>query len=114
MIEKRPAERVDFLNADEATFAKAQITDDDVFAYGEVWKQIQFLIDDADTETLRVERAGDRRWFAIDKNRSRIGPTDPAMILASVLLPAPFSPISAWTSPARSVKCALLRADTPP
>src|SRR4051794_26301138 len=37
----------------------------------------------------------------------------PVRILTMVDLPAPFSPISAVTSPARSVRCALCRARTP-
>jgi len=41
------------------------------------------------------------------------GATAPVMILMSVLLPAPFSPMSACTSPARSSSEALLSACTP-
>src|SRR5215210_508881 len=41
------------------------------------------------------------------------GSTAPVMILISVDLPAPFSPMSACTSPARSSSEALLRACTP-
>src|SRR5919107_1803099 len=41
------------------------------------------------------------------------GSTAPVMILMSVDLPAPFSPMSACTSPARSSSEALFRACTP-
>src|SRR5919112_5419894 len=41
------------------------------------------------------------------------GSTAPVMILISVDLPAPFSPMSACTSPARSSSEALFRACTP-
>ena len=55
-------------------FPEAQITNDDVLTYGEVRKKVQLLIDDADSEVLRVQRTGDRRRLAIDKNRPSIGP----------------------------------------
>src|ERR1700678_4407714 len=40
--------------------------------------------------------------------------SDPAQMRAKVLLPAPFSPIKAWTSPAASSKRAALKAAMPP
>src|SRR5882762_6688850 len=41
------------------------------------------------------------------------GVSAPVMILISVDLPAPFSPTSAWTSPAASVKVTRVSARTP-
>ena len=38
-----------------------------------VREQVEFLIDDADTVALRVQRTGDRRGLAVDKNCRRIG-----------------------------------------
>ena len=49
------------------------------------------------------------------RNRSPAsGLSTPAMILISVLLPAPFSPSTAWIEPARPEKSTSLRAWTPP
>ena len=59
--------------------------------------------------------AGD--WKAVGSPSNSIvplvGPVTPAMILVSVDLPAPFSPTSAWISPASSVKSTSLIAGTP-
>src|SRR6266550_7113707 len=46
--------------------------------------------------------------------RPRSGRTEPVRILTSVLLPAPFAPMSAWTSPGRTASEADRSATTAP
>ena len=57
------------------------------------------------TTAMPSARAWAGPWMLIGSPSSRIVPLSgwwtPARILTSVLLPAPFSPTSAWTSPAR-------------
>ena len=50
-----------------------QVADDDIFAGGEVGEQVEFLIDDADAETLRVQRSGDFDGRAVERNGAAIG-----------------------------------------
>ena len=68
----------------------------------QVREQARLLVDDRDPERAGLGRAV---RSAIGSPSSRIVPLSgwwtPARILTSVLLPAPFSPTSAWTSPAR-------------
>src|ERR1700727_944686 len=58
-------------------------------------------------------------WFSITSWPSIVifplsARSDPAQMRAKVLLPAPFSPIKAWTSPAANSKRAALKAAMPP
>jgi hypothetical protein len=52
--------------------------------------------------------------FPSSRTSPESGLTAPAMIFTSVDFPAPFSPRSAWTEPARTVRPAPLSATTPP
>ena len=56
-------------------------------------QDVQFLMQEAQTETMGVACARDRDGRAIDRDRACVGPTAPARILISVDFPAPFSPI---------------------
>ena len=86
----------------------------DVFRHGEVRNQTQFLEDDGDARPRRVAGVaeGDRR--AVPLERAASGCSTPAMILAMVDLPAPFSPISAMTSPGMISRSTPLSASMPP
>ena len=98
-VEERPAEAVD------GSAGIAEIADDDVLAGGEGREQVELLVDDADAEPLRVLRIADADRLSVDRDPRAIGRRSrPARMRASVLLPAPFSPISAWTSPRRREK----------
>ena len=70
------------------------------------------------TDTMPVRRASAGEWTARSWPRSRIVPpsglTAPVRILTSVLLPAPFAPISAWISPGRTLSDASRSAVTAP
>ena len=73
--------------------------EEDVLGHREVREQARLLVDDRDPERARGRGAGDRHGFAASSIVPASGAWTPARILTSVLLPAPFSPTSAWTSP---------------
>ena len=81
----------------------------------EVVAEREILVDDLDPELGRVLRAVDRDRLAVER-RSRPRPTVwmPATHLISVDLPAPLSPTSAITSPARTSKSTSVSACTEP
>ena len=86
----------------------------DVLGHRQVGEERRLLIDGRDPQRL-----GPRRVVALDRlpvnlHRPLVGACAPVMILISVDLPAPFSPISAWTSPARRSNETPFRAWTPP
>ena len=72
-----PAEFFHAAEIDQPAFRKVQVADDDVFADGEVGEQVEFLIDDADAEALRVQRGGDFDRRAIQRNEAAIGARGP-------------------------------------
>ena len=73
LTEKGAAEFFDAAETDQPAFRKMQVADDDIFPGGEVGEQVEFLIDDADAETLRVQRSGDFDGYAVDGNGTAIG-----------------------------------------
>ena len=77
LIEEGAAELLHAAEADQAAFGKMQVADDDILADGEVGEQVQFLIDDADAEALRVERSGDFDGRAAERDRAAIGARRP-------------------------------------
>ena len=90
--------------------ALRRIADDDIVGDRQVGNQRQ-LLEDADNAgghgRCRVGRRRPRAPSSIIRPSS--GATTPAMILISVDLPAPFSPSTAWTRPASTVKRGLLQ-----
>ena len=88
---------------------------EEVREHVEVREQVELLRDDRDAVAHglggggEADRAG-RRGAASPAS----GASAPAMIFTSVDLPAPFSPSSACTEPARTVKSAPASATTPP
>ena len=72
-----------------------QVADDDILADGEVGEEVEFLIDDADAEALRIGGVAMETGCPSMRIAAVSGRVDPARIRASVLLPAPFSPMSA-------------------
>jgi hypothetical protein len=50
-----------------------EIADDDVLPHGEVREEIQLLVDDADAEALRVERAFDADRIAVQRDDAGVG-----------------------------------------
>ena len=73
LIEEGAAELFHAAETDHAAFRKMQVADDDILPGGEVGEQVEFLIDDADAETLRVQRGGDFDGRAVDRNGAAIG-----------------------------------------
>ena len=68
----------------------------DVLGDAEARDEGEFLMDEAQAEPMRLGRAADRRRRRRRaRSRQRPAAIAPARILISVLLPAPFSPISA-------------------
>ena len=88
---------------EEEAAARARLAaDEDVLGDRQVGHQVEFLVDDADAQLLR--RARDVGISTVSPSnadrRRRPAGRSPARIFISVDLPAPFSPTSAWTSPA--------------
>ena len=79
--------------------AHRQAADEHVLGHRQRRDQVEFLVDRDDAEQLRRMRAAQPHLGAVEGDRARVGRWAPARILSSVLLPAPFSPSSACTSP---------------
>jgi len=73
--------------------------------------QLQLLMNDPDARRLRLARVGEGDRLAVVEELSFV--QTPARIFISVDLLAPFSPISAWTSPGISSNRTSLSARTP-
>ena len=87
----------------------------DVLLDAEIGDQRQFLEDGGDAARLRRIRIGRAIVLAIDQDRCRHHAAPrPTRIWMKVLFPAPFSPSSACTSPARALNVASLSATMPP
>ena len=71
------------------TTAEFQIADDEVFAHGEVTEKVEFLVDDADAQALRVNRTGDGDRVAIDENAALAGVCRPGNDAGERALPRP-------------------------
>ena len=69
---------------------------------------------DGKAEPLRLRDAEPFDLLAANLDVPASGRTSPDAIPISVDLPAPFSPSSAWTSPAKAVNETSLTATTPP
>ena len=67
LFQERTAETVD------GAAGKAEIADDDVLAGGEAREEVEFLMDDADAEALRIARIGDVNGLAVDGDPRGIG-----------------------------------------
>ena len=65
-----------------------------------VGRQGDLLVDHGDAPLAGVRRSARPVRLAFQLHRPRIGSWAPLRIFMSVLFPAPFSPIRAWTSPA--------------
>jgi len=91
-----------------------QVAGNDVFAGGEVGKQVEFLINDADAQTLRVPRGGDFDGYAVKGNGAAVGARGSGQYARQRALAGAVLPMSACTSPSRSEKVAPFSAYTPP
>src|SRR5450830_591890 len=87
--------------------------DKDVLRGTEMIHQVELLMDDADTQLLGGARAVDGNFLAIDKNLAFVLLIDAGQNLHQRRLPAPFSPINAWTSPGSKSSWQLSNASTP-
>ena len=65
-------------------------------------RERQLLVDHRDAGATRLERIARRVRAAVERIVAGVGRSAPARIAISVLLPAPFWPTSAQTSPART------------
>ena len=85
--------------------ARGLEAEEDVLPDGEVGGEVQLLVDHGDAASQRASD-GPRGpvGAAVELHRAGVGPCAPLRIFSSVLLPAPFSPIRAWTSPARHLE----------
>ena len=86
-----------------------------MFSATEVRDEVQLLVDDADAQA-RARRAGSRsrRGCAVEADLAGVlARTRRSRIFISVDLPAPFSPSSTCTSPARSSRSTPSSATTP-
>ena len=110
LLQKWAAELVNLPEIDELPFRRIQISDHYIFGNGQVGKQIQFLINNADSLCLRLYRVSNRDLFAVDENTARIRRDRARQNLRKRAFPAPFSPISACTSPASTETLAFFSA----
>src|SRR5690606_5370338 len=85
----------------------------DVLGDGKGGHKHEVLVHHADAVPDGIRRAGDAHRLAVDQDLPSSGWYRPNRIFMRVLLPAPFSPSSAWISPARTSKFTLLLASTP-
>jgi hypothetical protein len=85
----------------------------DVLRHREVRDEVDLLVDRADAAGLGLAREAGRMACPASASRRRRAGRRPVSTLISVLLPAPFSPISAWISPERTVKSTPDSACTP-
>ena len=65
---------------------------EDVVGDGELWNQIELLVDDPDTGVFGLARAENRTGCPLNWISPSKSVIAPARIFMSVLLPAPFSP----------------------
>ncbi len=77
LIEERAAELFHTAEADQTALGIMQVADDDILAHGEIVEQVQFLIDDADAEALRVQRSGDFDGRSAQRDGSAVGARRP-------------------------------------
>ena len=84
-----------------------------VLGHGEVGEERRLLVDGSDAQGAGEEGSARPTTSPPTTRRPESGAWAPVMILTSVLLPAPFSPTRAWTSPARRVRETSRRACTP-
>ena len=98
---------------DEAGDA-GRIGDADVVGDTQVRQQRQFLEHADEAVPHRIQRVGELHGRPSTSMLPPSGRTAPAMILISVLLPAPFSPSTAWMEPRRQAKSTPSSAVTPP
>ena len=78
LVQKRPAERFDAAEIAPASLrGKCRLPMTMFSPTREVGEQVELLVDDADAEALRVERAGDGGGRAVDARCAAIGPHRP-------------------------------------
>lgn len=91
------------LAADPATVAR-QVVEEQVLGHGQRRQQVEFLHDHAYTQRFRLGPAAGAVILTLNCICPVVGVTRPPIILDKVLLPAPFSPVSASTSPRINVR----------
>src|SRR5579883_1474516 len=89
------------------------LAEEQVFVHPELGDEVELLVDRADPGVLGLARRPDVYLPALEEDHPPVGPVDPDRILIRVDLPAPFSPTSTWTSPARRSKSTSRSATTP-
>ena len=94
--------------------AERVIAHDDVLRDAEIREQRRLLVDHREARVARVVRGVEVDRLAVDEHVAASRRTTPPSTLTSVDLPAPFSPISARTSPACSVRSPSRSARTAP
>ena len=99
---------------DAAKAVARHVAEIDVFRDRKIREQAGMLVHDRDAGGLGVVRRMERHRLAVDLDMTVGGRMTPASSFTQVLLPAPFSPSSASTSPERNSKDASLRAIVPP
>ncbi len=92
---------------------RGQITETQVFRDREVRTKRQFLMHHRNAELPRDEWIGWLDGLAGKLDFSVVRRVNSARILPSVLLPAPFSPMSAWQLPRSTSKLTPSSASTP-
>ena len=107
-------ERDELASLDQAARAAGLASHEQVLGDRQPREQGELLEDRADAEAAgrgcgRVVTSSPSKRTTPDS-----GLMTPPMILISVLLPAPFSPTSACTSPKLAERCPAVRASTPP
>ena len=79
--------------------ARSHVGQPHVVGDGQIGNQGRVLIDRNDARGSRLGGRAKRPHGVADRDRSPVRGKTPVRIFTSVLLPAPFAPISAWTSP---------------
>ena len=67
-------EFLDRLGPRQHAFGEVEIADHQILAHGQMRKEIQLLIDDADAQPLGIERMVQRHFAAVEHNPPAIGP----------------------------------------